>query len=495
MITIYDFIRNEYQSLLRRSGGPDTLIAKILFSTVVLMITGYVAAAGYFLPVILKKVNSGQAPLEIINGMMMIYLLVDIIWRLMMQQLPTGIISQYLLINVSRKKIVSFLLIKTFINFITIIGFTLWCSFSISQFGISFDGALWLASVLLFILFNSFLITSLKNSYDTGITGILVALGVILLIGGTNYFGIIHLNETVKSFLHSVVYDHPALILIPSTALCLLVLHTRKVILVATYREIAAQHSSYRDKFYGFPKELSSWSFEWKQLLRNKRIQTMLFMQIFGFSFPIIINIVTMSKIESGWRSLLPIAFVYFLVSIPLVTLSQFIISKDSVIFDKLSTISLSWEKYLKRNITMCMMATLVYSLCIIALLILLSKYRLIPWVLIITAFHLGVTSYIVQYRSTFMKTRFRIDTSAWFNYEGASFAPWYVEGILIADTVIVPILLIVMINIFSETIAMMSILLVGFTGLAFSKQWQTLLYRAFQKRRYSMMDGFRAVN
>ena len=215
MITWNDFIRNEFKSLLRRPSGIDTLVGKIILLVLVLMIAAYFAVIGYMLPIILKQAKTGQAPLEIINGIMVYYLLADLFIRLFLQQIPAGIITQYLVLNISRKKIVSFLLTKTFINIPTTIGFTLWCSFSVSQFGISLNCVWWLISVLLFLLINSLLITILKNSFENGLWGTLTTLGIILTIGGTNYFGFIHFDEVIIIFLHSAVYEHQVLILIP----------------------------------------------------------------------------------------------------------------------------------------------------------------------------------------------------------------------------------------------------------------------------------------
>jgi len=496
MITWNDFIRNEFKSLLRRPSGIDTLVGKILLLVLVLMIAAYFAVIGYMLPIILKQVKTGQAPLEIINGIMVYYLLADLFMRLLLQQIPAGIITQYLVLNISRKKIVSFLLTKTFTNIPTTVGVTLWCSFSISQFGISIDCALWLASVLLFLLINSLLITILKNSFETGLWGTLTTLGIILTIGGTNYFGVIHFSEVIKIFLHSAVYEHQVLILIPLALLFVLIVQTWKIILSATYKEINAKYSLrrvtssvYADEFFSY------WSFEWKQFWRNRRTKTAFLFQTIIFTFLTMNNIMIFRK-ESGWMStLLPFVFLFVAVSVPLIFLQQTVFLRESVFFDKLATIQFSWKKYFIRNYLIGAAVTIIYYLIFLVLLLMMSQYLLVVWASIFVIFHIGITSYLTLYSSTFSKARFRNDTSPWFNYEGAAFLPWYIFIIFSVEYFIVPIILSIVTRFVSEIAAMMFCLIVGITGIAFYKQWFAMLYRGFLKRRYIMMEGFRAVS
>jgi hypothetical protein len=492
MITWNDFIRNEFKSLLRRPGGMDKLVSKILLSVIVLIFAAYFAVIGYMLPTILKQAKTGLTPLEMINGFMAYYLLVDLFVRLLRQRIPTGIITQYLVLNISRKKIVSFLLTKTFFNIPTAIGFALWCSFSISQFGISLDGMMWLASVILFLLFNSLLMTILNNSFDNGLKGTLTALVIILIIGGTNYFDVIHFSEVIKTFLHSAVYEHQTLILIPLIALFVLMSYTRKIILSAIYREITAQYSllnvkssAHTDEFFSF------WSFEWKQFWRNRRIKTMFFFTTITIPVLFVINIMN----QIGSSGVFPIIMVFFLIAIPQDSLHRFSFSKESVFFDKLTTVPFSWKAYLKRNYAIGAAVTLIYYLIILITLFVLSKYQLALWASIMMILHLGLTTFLMMYRSTFNKARFLNDKNAWFDYGGAHSAPWYIEGMIIGEMILVIFLIVLLFLLFSETVAMVFFSSIGIAGLVFYKQWFAMLYRGFLKRRYIMMEGFRAVS
>jgi len=137
----------------------------------------------------------------------------------------------------------------------------------------------------------------------------------------------------------------------------------------------------------------------------------------------------------------------------------------------------------------------MIYNLIILVLLFRVSKYQLALWASIFVIFHIGITSYLTLYSSTFNKARFRNDTSPWFNYEGAACPPWYVFIILIAEYFIVLVILSIMARFVSENAAMMFCLIIGIIGLVFYKQWFAMLYHAFMKRRYIMMEGLRAAN
>ena len=215
----------------------------------------------------------------------------------------------------------------------------------------------------------------------------------------------------------------------------------------------------------------------------------------------IIFTFVTMNNImvfrqTSGWMStLLPFVFLFVAVSVPLIILQQTVFLRESVYFDKLITIQFSWKNYFIRNYLIGTVVTIIYYLIFLVLLLMISKYLLVVWASIFVIFHIGITSYLTLYSSTFNKTRFRNDTSPWFNYEGTTFPPWYIFIIFIAEYFIVPVILSIITRFVSEIAAMMFCLIMGITGIALYKQWFAMLYHAFMKRRYIMMEGFRAAS
>jgi len=60
---------------------------------------------------------------------------------------------------------------------------------------------------------------------------------------------------------------------------------------------------------------------------------------------------------------------------------------------------------------------------------------------------------------------------------------------------ILVPILIALLFLLFSEFVAIVFCSTVGIASLVFYKQWFAMLYRGFMKRRYVMMEGFRAAS
>ena len=143
MINWKDFVVMEWKSIVRSPLAGQTISIKILWIVLIALLVAQVSFLGIYLPAILRKISPEINPIDIINRFLWGYFLGDLLVRVILINIPAAIIHQYLHCNIRRGSIAGYLMAKSLINFSNAIGIGLWLSFSISYFGISFEGLAW----------------------------------------------------------------------------------------------------------------------------------------------------------------------------------------------------------------------------------------------------------------------------------------------------------------------------------------------------------------
>ena len=453
---------------------------------VLLLLGGvYAVGIGWAIACGMKQSQLQSSPLTTVNNIFVFYLFVDIIFRFFIQNIPSRIITQYRLLNIPKKNIAGYLLIKSLFSVPTFIGMMLWGSFSMFSHE---NNLFWLVMIFTLLLINSFLMILLKSSFETGIKGILLTLAIGGGFVAAEYFGYFSFGKIVGTCLQNAL-QRPLWILLPIFILCVLMIFTSRAILASMYRETTARQSRFSSTKQ---TTISYYSFEWKQFSRNKRFRTQLFM--FFFFIPALFNSLFTAPDKGLYGTIMPIFFLSFTLMFPFLAWMQFVFSRESVFFDKLSTTPYSWKSYLLRmRVVSTAMVLILFFLLILSLLF--SKPQILPWILCFGVFHIGISSFIFLYRSTYNSSRYDNNSSPWMNYAGVSYAPWYIETGIGIFMFIVPLIAFLFSHFISVLFAQSIFFLAGFIGIIFYRQGIDFVYRAFLKRRYTMMEGFRKSN
>lgn len=200
------FLRLEIKSFFRGSSVGINLAMKIFRFIGILSFIGYCIGAA-FLAFFYVKGEMGQDPVKIVSRFMIILWVADLILKYLMQQMSTQNIKPFLTLNISKKTLVNYMLIKTFLspfswmNSFFLITFAVICMFN----GFGILGSLsWLIALSLLFYLNNFINILFNNKEN-----IAIAVGIVFAaIGGLAYYNIVPILDYSERFFYSF-YDMP----------------------------------------------------------------------------------------------------------------------------------------------------------------------------------------------------------------------------------------------------------------------------------------------
>lgn len=200
------FLRLEIKSFFRGSSVGINLAMKIFRFIGILSFIGYCIGAA-FLAFFYVKGEMEQDPVKIVSRFMIILWVADLILKYLMQQMSTQNIKPFLTLNISKKTLVNYMLIKTFLspfswmNSFFLITFAVICMFN----GFGILGSLsWLIALSLLFYLNNFINILFNNKEN-----IAIAVGIVFAaIGGLAYYNIVPVLNYSERFFYSF-YDKP----------------------------------------------------------------------------------------------------------------------------------------------------------------------------------------------------------------------------------------------------------------------------------------------
>jgi len=200
------FLRLEIKSFFRGSSVGINLAMKIFRFIGILSFIGYCIGAA-FLAFFYVKGEMEQDPVKIVSRFMIILWVADLILKYLMQQMSTQNIKPFLTLNISKKTLVNYMLIKTFLspfswmNSFFLITFAVICMFN----GFGILGSLsWLIALSLLFYLNNFINILFNNKEN-----IAIAVGIVFAaIGGLAYCNIVPVLDYSERFFYSF-YDKP----------------------------------------------------------------------------------------------------------------------------------------------------------------------------------------------------------------------------------------------------------------------------------------------
>lgn len=200
------FLKLEWKSFFRGSSLGINLAMKILRIFGICFFILWLAMMSFIAYYYVQE-EMKEDPLKIISRFMIIGWLIDLVFKYMIQQIPTQNIKPFLTLNIPKKVVVNYTLIKTFLtplswfNSIFIITFCGILAFN----GYDFLGIFtWFIGVSSLFYLNNFL-NLLFNDKEN------IAIGVGILIAGfaaLNYYEIVPVLSYSESIFYSF-YDKP----------------------------------------------------------------------------------------------------------------------------------------------------------------------------------------------------------------------------------------------------------------------------------------------
>ncbi|MGE6394620.1 DUF5687 family protein [Chryseobacterium scophthalmum] len=206
------FLKLEWKSFFRGSSVGINLAMKIFRMIGICFFILWLAMMS-FIAYFYVQEEIKEDPLKIISRFMIIGWLIDLVFKYMLQQIPTQNIKPFLTLNIPKKVVVNYTLIKTFLtplswfNSIFIVTFCGILAFN----GYGFLGVFtWFIGVSSLFYLNNF-INLLFNDKEN------IAIGVGVLIAGfaaLNYYEIVPVLSYSEKFFYNL-YERPYFALVP----------------------------------------------------------------------------------------------------------------------------------------------------------------------------------------------------------------------------------------------------------------------------------------
>jgi hypothetical protein len=493
---VFFLLKQEWYKTIRAKAFYKNLTANIFMALMILYFAAILLLLGFKSGAILESlyILLGQHPTEIFNGITLYAMLVCILIRLFMQQLGTINLFAYQMLPVKRSVIVNFLLLKPLASPMNYLMLLIVIPFAItsvnSYYGETTAFRFILNSVFL-IWFNSLFTAFLKRRFASGFKSFLLVITVIAVIfvmESFQWFSMFNFSISFFGFLLHHDWGSILIFLFPVVAFVLNrwffarnyypEYFNRKVAKSGT--GTAMVNLSFLDRFGSVGDFMA---LELKLILRHKRTRSLLYMSGFFIFYGLLFYTNKTYSENNGWLFFIAV----FITGLLMFMYGQWIISWDSAYFDGLMTKNIPVRDYIKANYNLLIAFNVICFILTTPYFFFGTKIILMQ----ITAFffNTGINTIILLYFSTYNTKRINLSQGTAFNYQGTTFKNF----LIVIPMIVFPMLIIGGLSFFTEIYIILSILSgMGMFGIVFRKQLITLCIKQFNKRKYTLAQGFR---
>ena len=489
---ISHFLSLQWKAFTRSSSFGKSLGLKILMGFVAAYFSFVFLVLGISLYPLLQDAFPEREPLQIVNELVLGWLLLELFLRFMLQTLPVVNIRPLLTTPIPRIKVVNYVLLKSlfsFFNFLPLLlivpfGIFAWQKGSISGLSIT----AWIAAVYLLDLSVNYANFLLKKKFADNLTALLPYVFLVLVLAGLQYFEVFSTTRAFASLLEQVLLQ-PWLVIIPLLLAFGLYKWNQHILLKRFYLD---------DSLKGKVQQANTQNFEWvrkfgdiapflqldlKLIWRNKRPKTTIFLSLIIMGYGLIFY-------PNDHYQAMPAIFVFvgiFMTGIFMINFGQFIPAWDASYYSMMMSQNIPLKKYLASK------AGLI-TFSIIVLTILTTPYAWFGWRILIinlacALYNIGVNVPVLLYASSFNRKRIDLGKSPFMNYQGTGVTQW----VLAFPLMLLPILIFWLLNkFFSFEVGVGALVLLGCLGILFRSKLMILIEQAYHKSKYAMISGFK---
>ncbi|SFU27365.1 hypothetical protein SAMN05216480_101149 [Pustulibacterium marinum] len=399
---IKKFLSLEWKQFKRSAAFQQKIAVKIVLGLFALLIIAELIGGGIATYFILEDVFPEDDPFIIVNNYLIYWFLLEMLYRYLLQQLPVVNIKPLMVLPISRKTVINFLIGKSVLSLFNFIPLFFYVPFTIVLLvkGYGYSALAWFAGMLLItcaINFINFLVN--KNSTFFGFIAALLA--VMITLWYTNIFDA---TPYIGSGLHAL-YTTPYLLVVPLLAVILLYVLIFQFLDKNFYldgvvrkrvKEVEAADLSFLNKFGKLAPFLKN---DLKMIWRNKRPKQVLFLS-FLFLFYGIIFFSNSVYENQVWIK--PFAAV-FVTGGFLMTFGQNVPSWDSEYYKLMMSQNIRYKTYLESKWLLMVVFTIISAILSIP-----YVYFGMDILLVILAgalFNIGLNTYLNLLGGVFNKT------------------------------------------------------------------------------------------
>lgn len=485
------FLNHQFISFSRSRNLAGNIFAQIVIGFIALYILVMAFLAGFYMEKIISEIFVGRNTIEIFIGFIFYYFLADFLFRIQLQELPTLSIVPYLHLNISRKKIISFLNIRGLFSVFNIAPLFIFLPFISTKIGTTYGSlVMWMMIVILvsLIVLNNYLVLYLKRKLFSNFFFLLIGVGVVAGLAALDYFDIISLSALANSVFQEIVKSPFVGFGFALMALAIFMINTKYLRENLYVEEISTKAKNKTNTDYLFLNRFGKVGelcvLEFKLVFRHKRPRSAMLIGIlfllYGFVFYQPENL-DKDKFE------IMIFAAIFMTGSSIINYGQYMFAWQSSHFDGLLANKISYKDFIKAKFLFFTITCTIISL-------LAALYSFMSWkILLVTVaaylFNMGFGAVIVLWFATKNYKRVDLTKGTYLNWQGSS-ALQFLMGIpllLIPSAIYFPFELMG-----NPYLGLLTLGLFGLVTLLMRNFWVNQLTKLFIKKRYKIAEGFR---
>ncbi|OSY88871.1 membrane protein [Tenacibaculum holothuriorum] len=484
---IIRFLKLEWKEFFRSASFGKSLALKIIMAFFAIYLLVSFLSIGVFAYPFLKKQFPETDPFVLVNQFLIFLIIVDLIFRYLMQKIPVMSIKPMLILPIKKSKLVNYVLTKSIFSFFNVSSLVLYVPFAVVLIanGYNVAGVLgWTFFIFMLALclnFINFLIN--KNN---------VAFGILLVVLAALWFSFKYQLFDVTSVFGNIfyaIYETPVLAVVGMVLAGVLYYMNFRELSKIIYLDKAVQteEKEVKTSDLSFVNKLGDVApfikNDMRLIWRNKRTKTVFLMSfvflLFGLMF------FTMETYKDS--EVMQLYACIFMTGGFALNYGQFIPAWDSEHYRMFMSQNFSYRKFLESKwYLMTVMTTVLFVLCTPYIYFGIQKYLLIVAGFF---FNLGFTPLIMLFMGAFNKKRIDLSASGFGNTQGTSAA----QFIVIIPVMIMPIIVYAIINkVFGFNAAVIAIAVIGVISFLLKKPIMNFIEGMYQKKKYATIHGFK---
>jgi len=486
------FVTHQVKESMRSSIWQKQIAVNVVIGFFLLLMLMYLFVLGLFMHKILMEIKPDDSPVDIFNGILLYYFGIELLFRFMMQTLPTLNITPYLQLPVKKSSIIHYLNIRSLIGIGNYLPLLVFIPFAINAVAFEYSSSIafvWVISLFLLSISNNYLIIYLKRQLVSKPIITLIAALVITALILLDIFHIISFSFISKT-LFTALLNYPLGILIIVGLVMIYYFMNFSLLKSKLYpEEIKVKVNENSDsakafqylKQYGFIGQLALKDI--KLIWRHKRTRSIVYMLplFLGYGFFFYPQEIYIDM--NGFLIFVGI----FMTGGMMLNYLNYTFSYESGHFDFILSNYKSYDKYLREKYLFAIIISSISFTLTIPYLFFGMKVLFIntmTWL-----YNIGFLSYLLFYTATFSKKKMDLSKGAAFNYQGLGIAHW----LSMLPFFLLPLIIYWPFSLAGyPNVGLFLIGTLGFVGLLMNKWMMQWVMKQFLKRKHDMAEGFR---
>lgn len=484
----------EWKSFFRSSTMGKELVIKILIGFFALYGIFTLFALGVGLHYLLKEISPQIEPIHLVNQFVVVWFLMELAIRYMMQKIPIINIKPFLIQNIKRKTLVDFILTKSMLSYfniftpIMVIPFAIVTGIETNYSPLQLTG--WTIAILSMVYIANFLNIYIEKKILDSKLLFAIFFGTIVILYALEYFEIFFTTHFIGNLFDQILNQPIWCLVLVALVIFLFKLNQKNLIQNFYLDAYLKTHSdSFDDTDLSWTERFGEvapfMQLDMKLIWRNKRPKTVLYMSIFFALYGLFFYTQDMYNNGPIW------AFVgLFMSGVFMMNFGQFIPAWDSSYYPMMMTQNIPMRLYLNSKASLMNFSIVVMT--ILTLPYAFFDIKILPLNIACAIYNFGINVPLLLFAGSFNKKRIDLDKSQFSNYQGTGITQWLVILPLIGLPMLIWTICKWLGNFYIATVILA---ILGLIGFLMKNILMNAIVQAYKTRKHTALNGFKQQN